>query len=426
MTTWFHQPVSMADYAYFTDTPGVGGTLKQRAEDFLVDELPAYEPCGTGDHLYLFVEKRDLTTQDAAALLADHFQVERRSVGYAGLKDKTAITRQLFSLEHVDEKRVEQFEHPQLRILWADRHGNKLKRGHLAGNRFVIRIRDVDPTAVIRLQPMLRTLEATGVPNYFGPQRFGNRRTNHWLGHALLADERQAFLKEFLGNPLPDEPEAIQRARQAFEEKQFAGLSSRWPRGYRYEIQAAHALEKKNGTARDAIRAIDKQHKSFLCSAFQSAIFNHLLDQRIREKTFTQIQTGDLAAKHETGGMFEVHDPATDQPRFDAKEISPTGPLWGAKMRQASGSVGEAEVRALAHASLTPEQLTIGGYRPGGARRLYRMLVHDIDLTGGSDEHGPYIKLTFTLDRGCYATTLLREIMKSDAADTIADSSDEE
>jgi tRNA pseudouridine13 synthase len=157
------------------DIPGIGGTIKQRPEDFLVDEIPQYFPAGSGEHIYLTVTKRGMSTMEMVEVLSRHFGVRRNAVGYAGLKDKQAITRQMVSI-HVPGKKIEQF--PELRneritVMGADDHANKLRPGHLRGNRFSVRIRGIKPTDVLAAQKVLSRLEKTGVPNRVGEQRFG-------------------------------------------------------------------------------------------------------------------------------------------------------------------------------------------------------------------------------------------------------------
>ncbi|MCG8512265.1 MAG: tRNA pseudouridine(13) synthase TruD, partial [Rhodospirillales bacterium] len=168
-----------AQLSYLTsDLPGIGGTLKARPEDFLVEEQPASELTGDGEHLYLFIEKRRRTTIDVVRRLAKAFGVSRGEIGYAGLKDKHAITRQQFSIRlpdrSIDEKGLAKLQHhPQLTVLWAQRHEVKLRRGHHGGNRFVIRLRDVQATDAIKAKPVLERLATSGVPNFIGEQRFG-------------------------------------------------------------------------------------------------------------------------------------------------------------------------------------------------------------------------------------------------------------
>ena len=186
--------------AYLTpDLPGVGGVLKSSNEDFLVEEQPLYEPCGEGEHVYLFIEKNGLTTTEAVHRIARGFHMHRRNIGYAGLKDKHAVTRQHLSLwlPGVDEERILEgvqrinTQQKKLKILWQERHTNKLKRGHHGGNRFVIRVRDVEPTHVVRAKKVLDVLAKRGVPNYVGDQRFGYRQNSHRTGRALLLGENR-------------------------------------------------------------------------------------------------------------------------------------------------------------------------------------------------------------------------------------------
>src|SRR5687768_3672292 len=137
------------DLPYLTkDFPGIGGTIKERAEDFFVQEIPLYEPGGAGEHVYCEIQKTGLTTFEAIDRLAFSLNVSSRDIGYAGMKDARAITRQVFSIPGTTEPAVMAVKIPGIEILWAARHGNKLRLGHLRGNRFAIKIRNVNPTDV--------------------------------------------------------------------------------------------------------------------------------------------------------------------------------------------------------------------------------------------------------------------------------------
>ncbi|WP_432822691.1 tRNA pseudouridine(13) synthase TruD, partial [Trichloromonas sp.] len=132
--------------SYLTATvPGTGGTIKESPEDFLVEEIPLYPPCGEGEHLYLLVEKEGVSTHDMLHRLAKALKVKEREIGYAGLKDAKARTRQTVSITGVKPEQVKALEFEDIRILDARFHGNKLRLGHLAGNRFTIRLRRVAP-----------------------------------------------------------------------------------------------------------------------------------------------------------------------------------------------------------------------------------------------------------------------------------------
>src|SRR5439155_25871626 len=178
---------------YFTrDFPGVGGVIKQRAEDFFVQEVPLYEPSGEGEHVYAEIQKVGLTTFDAVQQIARALGVSTRDIGYAGMKDARAISRQILSIWGTTPEAVMALRIPNITVQWAARHGNKLRLGHLSGNRFAIKIRDVKPTDVTRLRPVIETIEKRGLPNYFGEQRFGRRGDNDQLGAALIRDDNEA------------------------------------------------------------------------------------------------------------------------------------------------------------------------------------------------------------------------------------------
>ncbi|MCC7407687.1 MAG: tRNA pseudouridine(13) synthase TruD, partial [Phycisphaeraceae bacterium] len=179
--------------------PGVGGRIKARPDDFRVDELPLTQPSGTGEHLWLTIEKRVQTTTDVARRIAKIFRVKPWHVSYAGLKDKYAVTRQVFSVHlpdaSEDDRLLARFEFTPFTLRDVRRHTRKLRRGHLAGNHFDIRIRDLDPA--VALAPAGRILDQLiqrGMPNYFGPQRFGYRLVNHELGRLLILRRYQELL----------------------------------------------------------------------------------------------------------------------------------------------------------------------------------------------------------------------------------------
>ncbi len=340
--------------------PGIGGEIRQRLEDFFVEEQPLYRPCGEGEHIYLMIEKRGIGTPEMVDIVAAHFGVRRSSVGTAGMKDALAVTRQIVSV-HTPGKILEDFpmlQNPSAGVLWADMHTNKLRTGHLLGNRFSIRIRNVSMTDAPAALRVLRELEKRGLPNLFGPQRFGAKFDNHEVGRQLLLGQLR--------------------------------------------------------------RRMPTQKRKLMLNALQSAIFNEVLTRRMLDGTMDVILPGDLAFKHDNGSIFAVDAElaASDETRARLSEmqISPSGPMWGEKMMRASGTVDETELAALAKFNVTLEdfaQSRQAGLVPG-VRRPLRVAVTDTDLEGGQDEHGPYVRITFDLPAGAYATTVLREIMKND------------
>ena len=409
--------------AYLTaDLPGVAGVIKQRPEDFLVEEQPLYQTRGQGEHLFLLIEKTSLTTTDIVINLARAFRVGRNDIGYAGLKDKHAIVRQHFSVwlpDRNDEAEcIERLADRRLmKILWTDRHTNKLRRGHHGGNRFIIRIRNVQPTDVIKAKNIIDRLYAQGVPNFVGDQRFGYRQHNHKLGRLLLQGEFQAMLDEMLGQPIDADPQNMQLARAAYDQRDYEKALNHWPKHLRFDRQALDAL-RQGKDAKQAVIAIYRSQREFLVSALQSAMFNSVLDRRLREDMLTTIVPGDLAWKHDSRSVFAVDEEIAELEnapagRVPALEVSPSGPMWGINMTKAQGIPGDVERQVLDVFDVHPDNLAgVGDVHAEGSRRPMRIALRDPDVEGGSDEHGPYIKIAFQMPRGAFATIALREIMK--------------
>jgi tRNA pseudouridine13 synthase len=398
------------------DFPGIGGTIKQRAEDFFVQEIPLYEPSGAGEHVYCEIEKIGLTTFDAVNRIAGALGVPSREIGYAGLKDARAVTRQVLSIWGTTEPAVMGLQLPGITVRWAARHGNKLRLGHLAANRFAVKVRDVNPTDVVKLKGPLDVIRQRGLPNYFGEQRFGRRGDNDRLGAALASDDNVGVLTLLLGKPDPsvDDPDTV-KAREAFDRRDNEASMRHWPRRSGMERRVLARLM-KTGKPSQAVRAIDERLRRLWVSALQSRLFNEVVARRVAGGTLDRLMDGDLAWKHDSGGVFRVEESraAVEQPRCDAFEISPSGPLIGYRMTMPAGEPLRIEQEAFAAAGLEPGDFrghAIGKVK--GARRPLRVRPEDVDLSGGVDDHGGYIAVAFTLPAGSFATVLLQELMKT-------------
>ncbi len=333
------------------DAPPVRGAIKVEPEDFEVEEIPTYLPSGEGDHLYLWIEKRGCTTQETAEVLARVLGLGARDVGYAGQKDRQAVTRQWFSVLRTSapggadapDTPIALPDEARFRILQQTPHRNKLKNGHLIGNRFWIRIRGggADTEAA---RTLLEDLRARGVPNYYGEQRFG----------------RDA------GNP--------DRGRQVLKG----------------ELRPKRYLRK------------------LYLSALQSELFNAWLDARIDDGLFATAITGDLLQPRGGHGVFLCEDPGTDQSRVDSGEVDPTGPIFGRKMRLTEGPAAPREQAILEAAGLTIEDFGAGGRDTLGTRRAARVGLTDLEI----ETEGEDLRLAFTLPRGAYATVVLGQVLR--------------
>jgi tRNA pseudouridine13 synthase len=344
-----------------SDLPGISGTIKSRPDDFVVEEIPAYEPSGDGEHLFLWIEKTGVPADELGRHLAEVLHISPRDLGIAGLKDTHAITRQWVSVPRVCEAKLNAIDAPGIRLLNAKPHGNKLRTGHLRGNRFSILVRGTETalvrgteTALSSALAIAERLRQRGVPNYFGSQRFGNKWSTLKLGLRLLTEARSGAVIE----------------------------------GRRPQRRFLNRLA---------------------LSAAQSYLFNNVLAERLRDGLLDRVLLGDVLQKCESGGIFDVRDVAAEQPRFEAREVVLTGPLFGPKMRPALHEPGEREQRVLAAAGLT-----LDGFRrfkdlAEGTRRPLLVWLDDLRLT--SEPHG--LRFEFTLPAGTYATVVLREFLKS-------------
>lgn len=295
------------------ELPGAGGILRPSPDDFLVDEVLPYAPSGSGGHLFVRFEKIGLTTPEAvgrlvaAAGLADGRRLPPE-VGFAGLKDRHARTRQWMSLpcNRPEPPDLSAAEGDELRILETRRHEHKLRRGHQRGNHFRIVLREVPAGGLERARAILARLGETGVPHAFGPQRFGRDDDNDQVALSFLRKK------------------------------------TRPPR--------------------------DRRLKDLMLSALQSRIFNRVLALRIEGGSVTSALPGDLMYKHASGGMFLVEDVEAERPRAARLEISPTGPLPGKKMRAPGGAAAELEAAVLAELGLGADEARRLG--PGTRRPL--------------------------------------------------------
>jgi tRNA pseudouridine13 synthase len=401
------------------DLPGIGGRIKERPEDFFVDEQPLYQPAGEGEHVYLFIEKRGLSTLRAARIVARHFGVHVSAVGFAGLKDKRAVTRQVFSV-HVPGKKPEDFpmlQHEHMGVLWVDLHHNKLRRGHLLGNRFSIKIRGVDMSKAPAALRVLSRLERSGVPNVIGEQRFGYLRRNHLVGRGLILGDHGAVLRALLD---PDESAADTQApaRRAAAAGEYAAAMELFGKEMRTERRVVGELMRGASPSR-AVHAIERSEAEFFLTAFQSAVFNRVLAGRMASGTMGELMEGDVAFKHDNRACFDVR--AEDlgpelRARLERIEVSPSGPMWGAGMKRAGAGVGAAEEAALAESGVGVEALRAFEERRRGRltgeRKPLRVPVMDAIVEGGVDEHGHYVRVAFDLPRGAFATSVIREITK--------------
>lgn len=404
----------MSILPYFTSAlPGIGGQIKQRAEDFRVDECP---PDGTrggkGRFAWFKLAKQGLTTPAAISRVAFYLGIKPTAITFAGLKDANAITSQWVSLANVDVRRLERMRDKDIRI--SDIHFRPVgqKVGNLTGNRFIVRVRGVGRRQENQAQDILDLMARRGVPNYFGQQRFGSRGDNAAMGEALIRGQHEEFLRVFLGRKRKSDPPRSQAARDAYDHRALKRALGYWAPYCMDPRNALSALLAGKAPA-EAIQTITPRIRQIYVQAYQSVIFNDIVAARI--EGIDTVEAGDLAENHATGRNFPVKDLAEAKARAAAFELSPTGLIPGRRMRIAEGEPGRIERSVMARHKIDASLFTRSDttMNVGASRRPLRFRPADVKASAGRDSHGTFVEVAFTAPSGCYATVLLEELCRN-------------
>ncbi len=375
--------------------PLAAAAIRERPEDFLVEEVTAFEPSGEGEHLALLVQKRGLDHASMVRRVAKAFGVAPGRVGWAGMKDKGAITLQWITVQ-TPASNADGLDSESLAVVAADRHARRMRLGHLTGNRFVIRLRQVDPTAVIEASRRLTALAAAGLPNRFMPQRFGHRLANGTIGIHILRGALAEALSVWLGTSGPAWPAGEQQRREDYESGHFDAAAAAWPQGWRAERAALKRLASGCDGA-EALARVDRHVRRIWTDAAQSLIFNDVLDARGP----AGVVDGDITWSHDRflEAMGEPPGPQV-----------PTGPMWGRRMRRAAGPAGDLELQALHRVGLSEASFSKPA-SPEGARRPLSLPIVSPRCEAGFDDHGPFVELGFVLPKGGYATAVVEQVI---------------
>jgi tRNA pseudouridine13 synthase len=303
------------------DLPGTGGAIGAEPEAFVVDEVPLYPASGEGEHRYVLIKKRGRSTPDMVREIARASGVDERNIGYAGMKDKHAVTTQWLSLP-VKTSDPETWRLPEgIWVQSVTRHNNKLRTGHLLANRFAIRLERCQAGAFEKAKAIQARVEASGLVNYFGAQRFGERSEN--LERAL------GWLRE--------------------------GAS---------------------------LRRVGRFLAKLYPSVIQSELFNRYATQRIA-LGLDRLITGEIVRLEGAGAMFCVENPEAELGRLHASDIHLTGPIVGPRARQAAGQALELETAVQTELGLTERDLQALGRAAPGTRRDLLIRIEDLDVTEG-------------------------------------------
>jgi len=370
-----------SQFCYAHGSPRIKGLLKSTPEDFVVEEQIAYSLTGEGEHLWCWVEKRCENTDWVAGMLAKWANTSKRNVGFAGQKDRNAVTKQWFSIQlpGKEDPDIDTFNIEGVKIIKMKRHNRKLQRGGLSGNRFELTLRnlvsingdsevacsEIQKTLDLRLQAIMKE----GVPNYYGEQRFGKKGNNLLQGEKLLC------------------------------------TGSRDPKP-------------KRGKQRRGSKTGSRNQQSLYVSSLRSWMFNVLLSKRVQACNWNRAVEGDVLQLCGSSKWFvadETEDFAAIQQRVLDGDLNPTGGLFG-----------DGDLPTQSQAKLLEQQIVnaysiwcegLASNRVQQDRRALRLMPEDMVWSFNSsvvdDAECLSLNVSFTLTSGSFATMVLREILQT-------------
>lgn len=348
---------------YYLNHNKIDVLFKQNKDDFCVTEVPLYEFSGEGEHIVIKFRKKDLATWDALQLIANFLGIKQRDIGYAGLKDKNAMTIQSISIHKQHEEKLKEFKHPNIKILETSRHNNKIKIGHLKGNKFFIRLKRVTPIEATKIEQVLSKIIKDGMPNYFGFQRFGNDGDNYKKGQAIIEGKlkekrrnlNQMYInayQSFLFNTWLSKRIELSKLISAFEPKEV------------YE---------KINLPLDLVKQMKKQEHPF------------------------KLLPGDLMSHYPFGRIFNIENLEEEAEKFNKQDRVATGLLSGKRVKKALDIAYEYEKEF---------DLPTG---EDGARRFSWVFPSEVECNYKEEKN--WLELQFFLPKGCYATELISELI---------------
>lgn len=356
---------------YALDHSPINAYFSKNTDDFVVRELPLYEFSGEGEHLILHIGKKDLTTYEALHIFSEISGVKMRDFGYAGLKDKEGFTTQFISLPAKFESKFLNFTHEKLKILNITKHKNKLRIGHLKGNSFFIRLKKVSKVDAVKLENAFKNIDEIGFANYFGYQRFGKFKDNATQGLEILKGER------FIKNP---------KVKTLLISAYQSDIFNKW-------------LSKRVEISKFIRDFSEKEIKEIY--KFQNDDIKNLKSQ----KNFFKLLKGDVLSHYPNGRLFLCEDLESECKRFYDKNITVCGLLPGKRVFDSSNLARQIE-----------DEIYKDSYEfqnlMNGSRRFAWCY-----LKNASCDYNPelaHFSISFELDKGSYATTVLEELLHNE------------
>ncbi len=383
--------MELPTWTYASDTDGIGGSIKEQIDDFVVEEIADHETGEDGDAVIIRMKKFNMTTMEAIRELSNILHVSRKRFGYAGNKDKRAITTQYVSVEGLDEEDLQHVFIPDLEIDVLGT-GDPIGLGDLDGNRFDIVVRNIaHPADDIRERIEAITDELDGhMPNYFGRQRFGSgRAVTHEVGRLLLRGDYEDAVWTYIAKPSDQEHEQIRKVREElWETREVEKAAEKFPEQYRYEKILLYHLAKNPSDYAGAIKRLPEGLQTLFIHAYQAYVFN--------------VALSDLVADG-----------------FD--DFSAELPLVGYKTSLRDDTGDQTIADTIEEDGISQDDFKLQDFphlRTEGDYRQCFVPFRDFELgevdSDGLNMNRRKAEISFELDSGSYATVFLRELMKDD------------
>ena len=402
---------------YATATEGIGGLLRKKAEDFIVDEVPAGPWKDSGPYLVFRLTKRNWEQQRLVKEMAKALGISHRRISWAGTKDRNAVTSQYITIHRLEPDEVERITLPDVRLEPVGRSDRPLALGELEGNRFTIRIRDCDPTDLAGRVDEVARAAGSGFPNYVGIQRFGvTRPVTHLVGERILRGDLEGAVLTYLGATFPAESPGIREVREGFlKDRDVKDAIRQFPVRLTFERAMLHHLDGHPGDYPGALKALPPRLLSMFVSAFQSFLFNTLLSRRCGQGIpIGEPAPGDRLLFPDGKGDRVTRENLGAAVLLVARRRARIG-LFVPGSGPAPDHGGDADpARALLkELGISPENFTFASKLVSAA---YSGMTRPVALTTeiASQVEGNDVILGFFLGPGQYATTVCREFMKAD------------
>jgi tRNA pseudouridine13 synthase len=413
---------------YATTTPGVGGTIKATPEDFVVEEISAPPPPFPGGRYSIAtVRVRNWETNRLVREMARALRISRRRIGYAGTKDKRAVTTQLVSFEDVPPEALRAMLLGDVEVLDVYPAAAPLELGGLQGNRFRVVVRNLSVApeeAAHRVYEVARELRRLGgFPSFFGIQRFGSvRPITHIVGRHIVRGEFEEAVNAYVANPLEGEDATSYEVRSALRDSGDVRAALRaFPNSYAFEKAILNHLATDPGDFVGALRVLPFNLQMMFVHGYQSFLFNRILSERMRRGLpIHEPVAGDLVLPADSAGLpdrsrtIDVSgdnlDRVTERCREGKAWVG--GLLFGCESEFAAGEPGQIEKSIIASEGLRPDDFLIPEIPRISSKGTRREILAPFRGLEAAVQ-GANLALTFDLTRGSYATSLIREFTKS-------------